>query len=318
MNFKCIKIIKKKWLIIIFSILILCSSIFMYKYFSNPYRKSINNICSNITSINASCSSAIKNDIIDSEIALATLSDNQNKLLSEKNKLDKLKPDAKNLAVQNSLQLTLSNNIKLFEQLISILKNPTSKDLSKSLNNLDSIYSECNKDYAKCTNLCYKISFPNAFNRFYKNYVSYTNELIKLTRDIDIEATQKKEFLKAFEQYLQTFNTLTEDLKPAIDRCKSEKRSLDSIANDVDLKMQSFNKLKDDISTLSIPSSALEIFRSFTNTLDKYNDYISCLLDTLNNDICGKPYNYDKAYEKYNLMTVDFNQFQQLINNYGQ
>lgn len=318
MNLDFVKTIKKKWLMILFLLAIICISFSIFLYFNNPYKRDLKKLCSNVIAINSTCAKGIKDNIIDSKISLSTLSDNQNKLLSEKNKLDKLTLPDKYKNIQNNLKLALSNNLKLYEQLICILKNTSSKDLSKTLNSLNALYAECNKSYVKCNSLGYKVSLSNNFAIFYKNFVAYTNEVIKLNRDMDMEASEKKDFLNNFEQYVQTFNELKEDLKPAIDRAKAEKRSLNSIINDVYIKMENFNKLKQDISTISIPASALDIFNSFSNTLNKYNDYISCLSDTLNSDVSGKSPKYDNVYEKYNDMVVEFNQFQQLINNYGQ
>ena len=187
-----LKTIKKYWFVIL--IFIATLTFISYKYFFNPEKKSLNNVCCAVNAINSASLKDMKGSIINASPSISTLTDIQTKLITQKNTLDSLSISKNYLAQKQTLQLALSENIKICEQTIAILKNQNSNDLATSLTNLQTTYTMCSKHYSTCMNQGFDCGFNNNFAKFYKNACTYINEIIKIKRDNDITSSQNKTF----------------------------------------------------------------------------------------------------------------------------
>lgn len=310
-----LKTIKKYWFVIL--IFIATLTFISYKYFFNPEKKSLNNVCCAVNAINSASLKDMKGSIINASPSISTLTDIQTKLITQKNTLDSLSISKNYLAQKQTLQLALSENIKICEQTIAILKNQNSNDLATSLTNLQTTYTMCSKHYSTCMNQGFDCGFNNNFAKFYKNACTYINEIIKIKRDNDITSSQNKTFFNTMSDYLSRFKPLTEDLNPAINRVKSDKRTLNVIINDVYEKESSLRDIKDSFATMSYPKDCASCYNLFSSTLDKYTDYISCLLDTLKKDIKTNSESYDTVNQKYSDMMQEYNKLNNAMNNFS-
>ncbi|MBK1812493.1 hypothetical protein JHL18_17885 [Clostridium sp. YIM B02505] len=298
------------------AILIIAISVyFLFNNFLYPERKQLADISATIVSINENLKKPIVSSSMDTELAISTLTDNLSKLLKEKNKLEQIKPSAKYKDTYENLSLGLNNNMKLYEQTLNIMKNPSSKDIQASLQNLTKYEEDCIKYYKLCKSNGVKVSLSPSFSSFFSSVSSYVNQLVKLNRDSDIKTSQKNDFLIAFDDCIKNFYPLKEDLSAAVTRAQDENRSLSGIQSDVANKIVQLEKLKTSLYEISVPSDGVECFSDFEETLKSYDTYISTLSEALKSQ-SNQAEKLKDAFSKYDDMNSSYKNFNKSYDDY--
>jgi hypothetical protein len=314
-----LEILKKysKQLIISTAIILIVATAayFLINNFLHPDHKQLVSIGSNIIAINENLKKPINSSSLDTELAKTILTDNLSKLLNEKNMLEKIKPSDKYKNTYDNLALGLNNNMKLFEQTLNILKNPSSKDIQASLQNLSKYEGDCTNYYKKCTDGGVNINLTTSFTNFFSNVSNYVNQLVKLNRDSDIKTSQKNEFLIAFDNCLKNFSPLKEDLSAAVNRALEENRSLSGISSDVENKLVELEKLKTSLYEISVPSDGVGCFSDFQATLKLYDVYIASLDEALKSK-GNQSEKLKDAFSKFDDMNSSYEKFTKSYDNY--
>lgn len=313
MNKDNLKIIKK-----ILPIVLICAILvgfISYKLSDKHKNDSLNIICMDIMSENKKLSGAISDRVIDTNEAISLLTDNQQSLIAINNKLDSISVSSDRASSKDNLIKSISYNLKMDEQILSVLKNQDADDLSTSLNNIYSLYKDCTKYYKISSDSGLDISLPDEYVNFYNNCCAYINELIKFKRDNDITASQDEEFKKNINEMLTQFKPLTENLQDAINMIKKQNRDLNAILNDLDIKYEKFSSLKEDAATISYPPHCVDYVDLVSLLFTSYDDYIKTLKETISNDIKKESCDYEEAYRKYDEMMKNFNNLKLRIEN---
>lgn len=310
MNNYSLKIIKK--IIPIILIILVIIGFIWYKSSSNHDKDELNIICNSIITENEKFTYALNDKIIDSSKAIDVLTDNQANLINIQSKLKSLKVKEENEHLKETLSKGISYNLKFDEQVISVLKNQSSDDLSDSLNNINALYSSCQSYFTKASNQGLKITIPDGFNKFFNNCCAYINELIKFKRDNDIEADQISDFKDNLTLLINNFKPLTENLHDAIDMVKKENRDLNVILNDLDKKYETYNELINESCQISYPEEYVQYEDLISKLFSDCDEYLSSLQGTISSDIKKESVNYDLSYEKYDDMISTYNNLKSL------
>lgn len=315
MREKLKKLMKSKIFLALALFILLIMSYFFIQNQLYPDYKQMKSLSKEVTKINDSLKSAINGNTIDTETSMTLLTDNLNKLLKEKSELDNISPSKKYASTHKNFILGISNNLRLYEQTLAIIKSPTSKDIASSLENINKYEKDCLKYYS----LCKKDSLPLAqsqnFTKFFSNASFYVNQIIKLNRDSDIKNDQKNDFLIALDECLSKFLPLSEDLSPAIERALNEKRSFTTIIDDVNSKSVAFEDLKKSFYTISAPADAIECFSDFEGTLKIYDLYINSLINVVKNDPNSLE-EFDDTFSKYKDLKLAIEKFKASYSKY--
>lgn len=271
-------------------------------------------VSKNINSTNETLNSAVKNSSLDTNLALDTLSDNMNNLLSIKNNLTTLKVSNKYLDTFNALETSLNSNLKLCEQAISLLKNPSAKDIDKSLDLLHSLLNDTKNNYSICSKHGLNVSLTKSGEDFYNSLQNYINELIKINRDSKINNSTNNEFIKTIEKHIDSFTPLVENLTPAIEKVREDKRDISVIIDDVNKKISSLEDLTKSFNSISVPANGLKYFKEFQTVLKSGELYLDELMESLKEEEAFNRVDYSKTNNAYKEA---ISKFQSFIDNYN-
>lgn len=299
------------------------------KYFyGDEYRnkKTFNSTFSNINSINNSLYDSIDNNVIDTEKASSLVEKGLSELNIIKEKLTTIDDNLlKNPNIKQDLNTSIEDTILLYDYLFNSLSSP--KDIINN-ENLDSFYKlveNCTLSYEKVSfHSNKKIEFSKESIVFLNNYYDYLNSLIKTNRDSDFLSKQNREFIIKLESFKTSMEDLNKDFSLAINKVREDKRDLSVIIDDIYLKEDSFEGLKDNIFALSIPDGYLDTYNSLFDYINYYEIYIATIknaviyektcsdIEKYSNEISK---NYKNAYSKRDDVLASYEDFILTIKN---
>ncbi|MPQ43327.1 hypothetical protein [Clostridium tarantellae] len=280
--------------------------------------KNLENIANTITTTNFS------NDL-NNQIS----SDNFTKSLEKKvSKFKDIQLNLSSLDIDSNYDIILTNlneglslNIDFYEQLISILKSPNSMDLQTSYDAAINLKEQCENKYKACSKNNMNLSLTNN-NEYLNKILYYINQLIKISRDSDINTEQKNDFIISIDKIYRGFLPLTEDLLTTIDLIKKDGRDINLLTSDIHNKLIELQNIENDFFNLSIPSNGTELFKAFENCLKTYENYINNLLKGImaetseNNSNTSNEDFYNKAKSNYDELIKTLNNFDSTFSKY--
>lgn len=312
-----------KKLIYLVAILILIPLLLLIGFKFTPKNRAISKLNNFINEINL-CNETLKNAINDQSIetndAVEILTSGILKLDSIKDNVDSTEMHDNIVDLKSSFKRTLDYNISLYEISLSILKDPKSKELSNKHTALSStleLFSECSNNL-ELLGIQYNLNKNS--KTFFLNIKNYSNALIKLNRDSDIVSMQKRDFLMEIENCISSLDSIKQDLKPAIDKVKSDGRSLTVIIDDINSKKSLLESIKKNISLLSIPQDAKSLFASLNENINSYSIYIFSLekavaLNSTTDDNSSDSL-YKDSYDKYKDFLTTFSRLKEQVISY--
>lgn len=213
----------------------------------------------------------------------------------------------------------LESNKLLYSQLIEMLNSPSATDLNESYSNALSIKDSCEASYSWCREQNIPIYLTKENNEYLDNIFSYINQLIKLNRDVDIKTSQKNQFIITIDRLSRDFSPLMEDLFNTLSIIKNDNRNINVLVPDIHSKIQTFQKLRNELYLISIPENGNDIFSTLEESFNIYESYINSLLKGVLEEIdTNKPDNafYDIAQNKYTDVKTSMDSFQNLLSQY--
>ncbi|SHJ76298.1 hypothetical protein SAMN02745163_02537 [Clostridium cavendishii DSM 21758] len=296
------------------SLIIIAALLSCYFIFFNQSKdlRAMNDIAKTISSSNLSLNESVKDSIIDNIKSVNLLKKNKETLINAKNNLKAIKPSKKYSNLYQNLNLALDNNIRLYDQTVSMLSNPTSNDLSSAFENFNSIKNDCLVYYKLCEKSGIQVYLENDSKPFFSKIFTYLNTILKVNRDHDINNSQKNTFLLSIDKCIMEFSKLNSDFSPAIDKAKNENRSFKDILSSVNDKTITLNSIKSNYYSLTVPNDALDCFNSFGDMISIYDIYLSELSLGLNSNDKVDPNtnaHLDNAFSKYKDLKTALNKF---------
>ena len=178
---------------------------------------------------------------------------------------------------KSKLLETLDYNISIYELCLSLIRNPKDKDIVTTYNKYYTTYSLCINNYDTLSLLGIKTKFPEDATNFFESSFNYFNILIKINRESDIRTDQNKSYVTSIKDCITLFDAIDEDLQPALNNIREEKRSLDLLLNDIKIKKSKLNEIKNKSYSLTIPDKGNDCYSLLENTINYYDLYITAL-----------------------------------------
>lgn len=274
---------------------------------TNRNLSKLNDLADKIEDCNLSLRKAISDQTIDTEEAEGALSSG---LIT----LNLIKDDLSNIILSESKQKVkdktaeiLDYNINLYNITLNIIKNPTSKDLSKQYADFTKNYELLLSNYDSLYLLGIKSKFPKDAQTFFENSSLYISSVVKLNREKDIITDQRREYTSTLEECLTSFNAINEDLKPALEKIREDGRSLDVLLTDIREKKSKLNIIKNKSYSITIPVEGNACYEHLEETINSYELYITTLEHSIviekssSNSLDDKNIkeNYTNSFSKY-------------------
>lgn len=264
-------------------------------------KKALNSTFSDISSINNKLSSSIENNTINIEKASSLVTEGLAELNILKDRLILIEDSLlKNASIKKDLNSSLDDTILLYNYLLNSLSSP--KDIISN-ENLDSFYSlveNCTLSYEKASSHSNKtIQFSKESIIFLNTYYSYLNTLIKTNRDTDFLSKQSREFIIKLEGFKASMDDLNKDISLAINKVREDKRDLSVIIDDIYLKENLFEGLKEKAFSLSIPDGYLNSYNYLFDYINYYEIYITTIKNAvIYEKTCSDIEEYSKEISK--------------------
>ncbi|AIY82424.1 hypothetical protein U729_1404 [Clostridium baratii str. Sullivan] len=248
---------------------------------SNINLRHINKLSKEILAINSAFDDCITEDSIDPEKSKNATSQSINSLKEIRTKLNDLEVSENNTHFKNILNEALTNNISLCEKAFSLYNNASNTELSTKLKdyniNLDSL-KELNKDL---NNIGIESILSEKNLEFFDKTNKYFETLIQVNIIKDINSEKNSAYVLAVDKIILNFKEIDEDLKPALNDIVNNNRDINVLTSDISNKKSSFEHIKNDFYSLSIPEEATELHSSLVKTISLYEDYINSIDSSL-------------------------------------
>lgn len=268
----------KNILIISFTLFfIILSSIFFINYNSkeNKIKRYLKNSSIELNEINLTLSDGIKDLTINTSISKDTLSsgiENLNKVLKSISEVEEVSKDIS--LTKLNLTTAINSTISLFDFSLSTLSNPENIRSIDDLNKFNTLKEDCLINYSNLRPNKIYVDFSGETMKYFNNFSSYINTLIKINRDSEFKNTQTRDFINTLQGYKNDISYLNEDLSIAINKVREDKRDLKVIIDDIYKKEDIYNNLKENITFISIPEGCMDIYESLNEYLNSYSAYL--------------------------------------------
>ncbi|MGL5649300.1 MAG: hypothetical protein ACRDDY_15780 [Clostridium sp.] len=282
--------------------------------------RQLNSISTEVYKMNSSLSSCIENDTVNTDKSKEILPLLSKDLDIAKQNVLVIQPSTNNEKVKSALDTSLTLNINLVKQALSMYLSPDSDNLEKNLKEYKetfSLYIESlkNLDIYGLN----KITSDESIS-FFKNTCTYFDTVINLNTLTDIKKTSERNFLLKLSPLLTKFDSLNEDLAPAITNIKENNKSLTPILEDLDKKKNIFSEIEEEYYMLSIPESGSLISNALEVCIQEYKLYLNTLNDAINLNLVEADNNlaqnlYDEAFKSYNNFNTSYTNLKNEISN---
>lgn len=291
----------------------------------NKEIKDLKSIGNKINNINNSLSKGLNNLSIDTNNSIKILSTASDKLKENSLVLSTIETKYENtVAIKNELSNALSNTITLYDYSIFIINNPEKVVSDETVSELISYKNNCINSYKLLEPYGIDISLSDETIIFFDNIKNYTNAIIKLNKSQNIINAQKQDYLFLLESLTPYLDTLTEDLKPALDKIKEDKRDLQGLLDDLDSKESIYKDIEKKLLSTSIPDGYNDYYVCLEEFSKLYTGYLSSFKTAVIFDkSCDDPIknkkeitnNYKNVQSKYEDVLASYNKFKELLNN---
>lgn len=275
----------KNLTVFIISLLLLLSFttfFLIYNSDSSRAKRNLKYIGNELNNVNVSLESGINDLTIDTNKSYDLLISGSNKLkelLVSTSQVEDI--DAEISSIKNDLISALNSTVSLYDNCISILSNPKDLKSSADLENFSVFKENCIKDYSILAENKIDVDFSKDTLQFFDNTYNYLNTVIKVNRDSEFQNTQQREFYLQLESFNSKFDSLNEDLMPAINKIREDKRDLQAIVDDLYSKENSYEALKVKILSMSIPNGCMDIYDSLDEYLNMYYIYLKSIKEAV-------------------------------------
>ena len=312
--------------VILFFMFILIFICFDFYILSN-YNKCKNTIRTYITQINE----------INTATATATITNGQTidtksgKIVLPKTitSLSKLNDEIKNYSAKDKYESTfnylnegLNFNVLMYKQLLAIINNPDSPDISTSINNVRKYKNSCNSYYNNIKSKDSAFSLPKCNDTLVNNASNMVSSFIKTKKENTILNTENLEFDNNLQDIISKFKTIKCNFYYYAECARKNTMSYNDVINKITKNQDNFNDLKEQLSGITIPENKVSVYSSLKKVLDDYNSYINSFLTAINkekkqsSDNISKDFStlYKNANSKLNIMNHDFTSLKSKFN----
>lgn len=287
---------------------------------SSSYEKSIRELAKKVNETNKKVAAFNKDKTVDTELTKKDLPAYIDDLLILKSDIQDETPTEKFRVSQLSLLQGVSSNILIYRQILSIIQNPNSSDIDKSVNDLDKYKAECISNYQNFIVRDIKVQLPSETLTFIESSTNYALELIKTRKQIEIKVAQNQDFIDKMDAVIANFIPLKSDFTPQLQKLKESVSAFDDVLNFFDQTSDKYLNLKKDFAAISIPEKTTnKLYNTFNSLLDDYALYLQEMKFSVKNqklktkdiplDNDSIKVIYASAMDKYNTLDTNYNTF---------
>ncbi|WP_027633211.1 hypothetical protein [Clostridium hydrogeniformans] len=264
---------KKLYLNIFLSFILLLFSFTLFKFLtpksiSEGTSSELTEYINNINSLNENILTF--SDISSNNEELKSkLSETIEELSSLKDSLSNLNP---NNISNNFLENGVEQNLLFYKQLIGILNNPKGKDIDNSISALMKYGQKTSEYYDNLSSP--KILFTSQGESFMKSFYKDLHPEIMTLKEKENLRSEHKNFLLNFEGIIETFFENNKEYSSLIEKCRGNTLEFEDILKDIDKTAALMDELNLKLYSLSYPSSGVEAFNAFNESLNLYSSYI--------------------------------------------
>lgn len=241
----------------------------------DAYETPVKKYISDISKVNDSTSSLLKNNKLDEEKAKKELTIKIDTLTKIKKSINDIIPTEKYNVSHNALLSGLENNIMIFKQINEIVKNPQAKDMEKALEDLKNYETDCKTFYSQVSIDDSKVSLGEICSNFVKNTFSYGSQQVTIRKGNEILENQSLEFINGLDSIISSFSSIKVDLYSNVADARSS--SFEKVLSIISKNKEVISTIRKDFDKLSIPSKAIDVYKSLNTLLDNYAAYIQSI-----------------------------------------
>lgn len=315
MNYSKVKSFFSNQFSMSFTILIILLLIVLIR--QNLINKDFKTLISFSNSISEINNTSIEKSKLSSKVLNNTLSKTVSELKEIENSLTSFQPSNNYIKHKELLLEGLKKNIELHSKLNSLFEMPNNDILSSKNKEAIQLKNDINLIFKQCNELKLPVSLGKDSTALSYTALNYINELIKLNRDKDITNNQSATYIAQIDNIYNELSLLNEDLFLVIDSMKKENRSLSTILDDINKKITTFNTLKSELYSLTVPIDLINSFNSLKTVFTNYETYINSLrnyvLHELNNS--SDPSLLNTSKNNYENLNKSIDEFKSELNN---
>ncbi|MDP4088821.1 MAG: hypothetical protein Q8930_06060 [Bacillota bacterium] len=266
-----------------FSALILAGVFFGTYYYVtdqslNSYERSVREVVDTINTTNKSTKSLLKDNVPDPETCRKKLPEIINNLKDAKTQLDGLIPGDTFKLQHNAIKDGLNSNLTMYNQILNILQNPNSKDISSSIQDFTKYRDDSENSYSQFGMKGMSISVLNNANDFLKAFELYANQLAKAQRDADIKASQTLDFCTKADELVAKFIPIKTDFSTELNNARNKSDTYDDLITLANSYMQKNSDLEKDFLKTSVPENCKTVKDSLKAVFGGYDTYIQSFI----------------------------------------
>lgn len=241
--------------------LILVFSVTYFPIVNKPnkeYKNAIKTISEVISDTNHKCSSYKSGNSIEEEKLKENIPQFISKLKEANSTITTISIPSNYRDDHKNLLTGLDNNIKLYQQMLAILSNPKSNDLTESLNDFKGYLQSTRNSYFVINDSMYSVKLDKTFNDFTNDFINYTNHKItENTQNANLLEKQSK-FINKFDSTLNSFQKLLSDsdLKYSLSRIHQDNYDYTNILKEIKDLKSSFESFSEEFDKITFPEEA--------------------------------------------------------------
>lgn len=274
-----------------FSALIL-AGVFFCTYFYvtdktlNSYERSVKEVVDAINATNKNTKGLLKDNTPNLEACKKRLPEIIVNLKDAKIKLEGLVPGDKFKLQHAAIKDGLNNNILMYTQILNIIQNPGSKDISDSIQDFTRYRDDSENSYSQFGMSGMTISVLSEANDFLKAFEAYANLMVSVKKDSDLKASQTLDFCTKVDELIAKFVPIKTDFAVELKKARDKSSSYDAVITLANSYKDSNSAMERDLDKLrsTMPASAKSVKDGLNGVLDSYDQYIQSFLSAVNNE----------------------------------
>ena len=245
-------------------------------------------IANNLNSINSSLNNCTADTSLNIVAASSLLKNGLADLDNCKTSLASLSSND-NSQVSSNLLKALDDTYNLYTYCLNYISTYEDSSLDELAANLDALKNNCIASYSKLSDEGISLNYSSSLQNFLYAFISHYSKLNQSKIESELKHSQNTEFI-----------------------------------TDLNDKENSFNFLKKDLNSVSIPEGYLNYYNNLNDIFSLYSSYLNSMRTAIIYERSSSDYkknktvidkNYDNAYKKYNNVLESIQQFLSLLEN---
>lgn len=278
-------------IIITISSTLILAAVFFATYFIfidktlNGYEKNMNNLVSQINSVNKNANKMLDNKVINSDLAKENIPAIVKEIDIIRNKVEAEVPGDKFKLQHANLIEGLKSNRLMYIQILNILKSPNSNDLKDSFSSFEKYRDDTENYYSEFSVSSLSPSVENEAHDFLYAFTIYTNELINTQEEAKAKLQQSTAFANSYNSILEKFVPIKTNFSLEL----NEARNNGSYNKVIDLANK-YNTTNGDLQSemlnlSSVPQNAIALRDDYIRLSNDYNAFIQSFIADVNEEM---------------------------------